>query len=154
MEKANISHGSKRNFTIETLTQLAFYNGFSIYRSKFSQIYGAILICGVPDSNMLDRIIQDKTKYHIIIPDEDCAKELKYYFELNEANNIHIYDCSADEIPFEDCQIKIAFLKQDTLGLNSNFYSEMYRYLNLEARVEKLYLRILTSMFSIQNFQF
>jgi hypothetical protein len=88
------------------------------------------LICGAPERNMLERIIRDKTKYHIIIPDEDRAKELKCYFELNEAKNVRVYDCCADEIPFEDCQIKIAFLKQDPLGLNSNFYSEMYRCLN------------------------
>ena len=133
MNSTGTSFDAHTGFTIETLSQLAFYNGFAIYRSSMQQIPGSVLICGEPDSNMLERIIVDKSIYHIIIPDEDRAREMKNYFVLREAGNVHIYDCSADELPFKYTSLCMAFVKTDTRGLNNNFYSEMYRCLNLES---------------------
>ena len=134
MNSTEITFNANPKFTIDTISQLAFFNGFAIYRSKFHQAKGAVLICGEPHPNMLQKFSQDYSTYYIIIPDEDRAKELKYYFSIYKSSNIHIFDCNASELPFNYTLISMAFVNTNTKGLSTQFYSEMYRCLNLEMR--------------------
>jgi len=130
MNSTEITFNAKPEFTIETLSQLAFFNGFAIYRSSYRQTSGAILICGEPDKSMMQKIIKDPSVYHIIIPNEDKAKETKLQLKLLQKQNTFVYDCIADELPFNPVSLQMAFVKPDTSGLNSQFYSEMFRCLN------------------------
>lgn len=50
--------------------------------------------------------IQKHNMFHYICPEEEQIKELRKHIELLGANNIKLYDCEADELPFYAESIK------------------------------------------------